>query len=243
MSCEARVLGDESGLKGFYYTKSCNNSAKKKIIIADDYQACCDECFRRYNTGKEWYGWMDGLYPPEAPVVGSRAFYLSSTTEVKVVVPTQKTQGGCATCWRTTFDKTQCKVCEVQLCRACASVPPPGQCGDFCKVCVPKWRALPVVAAPAAAPAPEPEIESLTAQMAAVAVAAPAAEPKAKPKPKASLDYPIREDIATLPLNELKALHAALVAWMKKFETKLPRLLVPYYSYRMRLEALMIQKK
>jgi hypothetical protein len=88
---------------------------------------------------------------------------------------------------------------------------------------------------------PEPEIEALTAQMAAVTVAAPPQQQKKKPK--VSLAYPIREDIATLPIEDLKILHTALVGWMKGLETKVPRLLVPYYSYRMRLEALMIQKK
>ena len=241
MSCEARVLSYETALKGFYATKSCNNIAKKKITIADDSNRCCDNCFRRYNTGKDWYGWMDGLYPPEAPVVGSQAFYLcSAKAGVRVTLPAQKTQGGCVTCWRTTFDKTKCKVCEIELCRACASVPPPGQCGDFCKVCVPK-RFLPAAELEPEAE-PEPEIDALTAQMATVTVAAGPKEEQKK-KPRASLDYPIREDIAALPLNELKALHTALVAWMKRFETKLPRLIVPYYSYRMRLEALIIQKK
>jgi hypothetical protein len=80
-------------------------------------------------------------------------------------------------------------------------------------------------------------MEALTAQVAQMNLQ------EAKPKSKKALDYPIREDIASLSLDELKALHVPLVAWMKENQTKYPRLIIPYYRYRMRLEALMIQKK
>jgi hypothetical protein len=105
------------------------------------------------------------------------------------------------------------------------------------------------VAAPVAVP--EPEVEALTAQLAKMTVKQGSAStsstgstvstgPKA---PKKSLDYPIRTDIASLSLDELKALHAPLVPWMKENQTKYPRLMIPYYNYRMKLESLMIQKK
>jgi hypothetical protein len=83
------------------------------------------------------------------------------------------------------------------------------------------------------------EVEALTTQVAQMTLSAK--EPA--PAKKKSLDYPIREDIASLSLDELKALHASLVVWMKENQTKYPRLIVPYYRYRMKLEALMIQKK
>jgi hypothetical protein len=256
MSCEARVLGPASALPGFNTTKSCSQIAKKRLIIAEDPHRSCDDCFRRYTTGTEWYGWFDGPYPPNAPVVGSEAFYASMKKPIVVLtLPAQMAPlGGCGTCWRTSFERSECQVCHTEVCRACASVSPLGDAGDFCKRCVP--RRLPVAVAepkPVAAPVavPEPEVEALTAQLAKMTVKQGSAStsstgstvstgPKA---PKKSLDYPIRTDIASLSLDELKALHAPLVPWMKENQTKYPRLMIPYYNYRMKLESLMIQKK
>jgi hypothetical protein len=264
MSCEARVLGPASALPGFNTTKSCSQIAKKRLIIADDPHRSCDDCFRRYTTGTEWYGWFDGPYPPKAPVVGSEAFYASMKKPIVVLtLPAQMAPlGGCGTCWRTSFERSECQVCHTEVCRACASVSPLGDAavsgclalygvqgdkGDFCKKCVPRRLPVPVavtehVAEAKPEPAPEPEVEALTVQLAKMTVkeATASTGPKA---PKKSLDYPIRADIATLSLDELKALHAPLVPWMKENQTKYPRLMIPYYNYRMKLESLMIQKK
>ena len=238
MSCEARVLGHQSALEGFYTTKSCSQIVKKRLILADEPYACCNDCFKRYTTGTDWYGWFDGPYPPKAPVVGSQAFYMSHKGSVAVTLPTQKAPlGSCSTCWRSSFERSECQVCHTEVCRACASVSPLGDAGDFCKRCVPR---LPL-------PKPvedvdvvnDPEVEALTTQVAQMTLNSK--EPA--PTKKKSLDYPIREDIASLSLDELKALHASLVVWMKENQTKYPRLIVPYYRYRMKLEALMIQKK
>lgn len=235
MSCEARVLGQPSALEGFHTTKSCSQVAKKRLVIADDPHRSCDDCFRRYTTGTDWYGWFDGTFPPEAPVVGSQAFYASmAKTKVRVTLPSQKAPlGSCGTCSRTSFERSECQVCHTEVCRACASVSPVLTIrGDFCKRCVPRLP-LPV-------PKEEAEVEALTAQVAQMTVSSE--KPKAKPKAKA-LDYPIREDIGSLSLDELKALHVPLVAWMKENQAKYPRLIVPYYRYRMKMEALIIQKK
>lgn len=278
MSCEARVLGPASALPGFHTTKSCTQIAKKRLIIADDPHRSCDDCFRRYTTGTEWYGWFDGPYPPKAPVVGSEAFYASMKKPIVVLtLPAQMAPlGGCGTCWRTSFERSECQVCHTEVCRACASVSPLGDKGDFCKRCVPrlplpKPKAEPVsqsvaetmdvaepepvaaavpapvaqamdVAEPEPQPKPDPQVEALTVQLAKMTVkeATVSTGPKA---PKKSLDYPIRADIASLSLDELKALHAPLVPWMKENQTKYPRLMIPYYNYRMKLESLMIQKK
>jgi hypothetical protein len=234
MSCEARILGQPSALEGFYTTKSCSQVAKKRLVIPDDPHRCCDDCFRRYTTGTDWYGWFDGLFPPQAPVIGSQAFYASmAKTKVRPTLPVQKAPlGSCATCSRTSFERSECQVCHTEVCRACASVSPVLTIrGDFCKRCVPRLP-LPV-------PKEEPEVEALTAQVAQMTLS-PEAKPKAKLK---SLDYPIRQDIASLSHDELKALHVPLVAWMKENQTKYPRLIVPYYRYRMKMEALIIQKK
>ena len=260
MSCEARVLGHQSALEGFYTTKSCKQAATKRLVIAEDNHRSCDECFRRYTKGTDWYGWMDHSFPPEAPVVGSQAFYLSySKGGAVVTLPTQKAPlGSCGTCWRTSFERSECQVCHTEVCRACASVSPKGDKGDFCKRCVP--RLLPV---PKADPSVkveaevEPEVETkvdaevdaLTVQLSLMSDALHGVQvqaantPKAPKAPKKSLDYPIRTDMTSLSLDELKALHAPLVPWMKENQTKYPRLMIPYYNYRMKLESLMIQKK
>jgi hypothetical protein len=64
-----------------------------------------------------------------------------------------------------------------------------------------------------------------------------------KPKPKPTLDYPIRDDIASLSLEELRDIRQKLVVWMKEYQNKYPRLLVPYYRYRIKMDALILQKK
>lgn len=237
MSCEARTLGPASALPGFHTTKSCSQVAKKRLIIAEDPHRSCDDCFRRYTTGTDWYGWFDGPFPPKAPVVGSEAFYANLKKPiVALTLPAQKAPlGSCGTCWRTSFERSECQVCHTEVCRACASVSPKGDRGDFCKRCVPKLP-LPV---PKAEPE-EQEVEALTAQVAQMVIEEPKPKPKSKPK---TLDYPIREDIASLSLDELKALHVPLVAWMKENQTKYPRLIIPYYRYRMKLEAQILQKK
>jgi hypothetical protein len=281
MSCQARVLGHKIALEGFHTTKSCSQMAKKRLILADEPYGCCNDCFKRYTTGTDWYGWMDGSYPPKAPVVGSQAFYMSHKGKVVVTLPVQKAPlGSCGTCWRTSFERSECQVCHIEVCRACASVSPcteyrarqpdtaaspKGDKGDFCKKCVPRRLPVPVpeaetVAVPEAEAEPEPEavaeaehkpdphVEALTVQLAKMTVkeatASTASTASTGPKaPKKSLDYPIRTDIAALSLDELKALHAPLVPWMKENQTKYPRLMIPYYNYRMKLESLMIQKK
>lgn len=270
MSCEARVLGPASALPGFNTTKSCTQIAKKRLIIAEDPHRSCDDCFRRYTTGTDWYGWFDGPYPPKAPVVGSEAFYASMKKPIVVLtLPAQMAPlGGCGTCWRTSFERSECQVCHTEVCRACASVSPLGDAGDFCKRCVPRRLPVPVAEPEAeadpepvtefvAVSKPDPQVEALTVELAKMTVKEGSAStastasaastvstvstgPKA---PKKSLDYPIRTDIASLSLDELKALHAPLVPWMKENQTKYPRLMIPYYNYRMKLESLMIQKK
>lgn len=248
MSCQARVLGAEYPLEGplngetFHTTTFCGKFAQKRIKISDDNHASCNDCFRRYTSQKEWYGWMDCEYPPEAKVVGSHAFYRAQGKVHVAKLPAQMCPlGGCATCWRTSFKRTSCQTCETELCRACASVALTGDKGDFCKRCVPK-------AAPKAAQEQQglsDEFAKLSLASAGGAAAATSGEPKVKapPKPKVTLDYPIRTDIAKLSVDELRALHTNLVTWMKEYQNKFPRLLVPYYSYRIRLEALLLQKK
>ena len=89
-----------------------------------------------------------------------------------------------------------------------------------------------------------PQRQILAAQVAQMTLEE--AKPKAFARPeraKKALDYPIRDDIASLSLDELKSLHVPLVAWMKENQTKYPRLIIPYYRYRMKMEALIIQKK
>ena len=228
MSCQARILGAEYPLEGdtFHTTTFCGKFAQKRIQIGDDTRSCCNDCFRRYTSQKEWYGWMDCAYPPDARVVGSQAFFRAHGKPVAVAkLPAQKCPlGGCATCWRMSFERTTCQTCAIELCRACASVALTGDKGDFCKRCVPKPKKEEL----------EVEISEQFAQL-SLSSAAPGAgagvtgEPKVKaaPKPKVTLDYPIRTDIAKLSAEELRALHSPLVAWMKEYQNKFPRLLVP----------------
>jgi hypothetical protein len=69
------------------------------------------------------------------------------------------------------------------------------------------------------------------------------AQQKPKPNAKPTLDYPIRDDIASLSLEELRDIRQKLVVWMKEYQNKYPRLLVPYYRYRIKMDALILQKK
>jgi hypothetical protein len=55
--------------------------------------------------------------------------------------------------------------------------------------------------------------------------------------------YPIETDLVNRSLEELRELHTNLMRWMKGEGSKYPRLLVPYYKYRIRLEGLLINKK
>ena len=239
MSCQARILGAEYPLEGtkgvpFHTTTFCGKFATKRIKMGEDTQSCCNDCFRRYTSQNDWYGWTDCAYPPDARVVGSQAFFRAHGKPVAVAkLPAQKCPlGACATCWRTSFERTTCQTCDIGLCRACASVALTGDKGDFCKRCVPKPKKE------------ELEVE-ISEHFAQLSVSSAAGEPKVKatPKPKVTLDYPIRTDIAKLSADELRALHSPLVTWMKEYQNKFPRLLVPYYSYRMRIEALLLQKK
>jgi len=241
MSCQARILGPEYPLEGetFHTTTFCGKFAQKRIKIGEDTMSSCNDCFRRYTSQKEWYGWMDCAYPPEAKVVGSQAFFRAHGKPVAVAkLPAQKCPlGGCATCWRTSFERTSCQTCEIGLCRACASVALTGDKGDFCKKCVPKPKAK----------AAQEQLEAdLSSQFAQLSVSAPgpgavSGEPKAKPK--VTLDYPIRADIAALSPDELRALHPPLLAFIKQYKTTYPKLLIPYYVYRMKIEALLLEKK
>ena len=248
MSCQARILCAEYPIEDvsppFHTTSLCGKPAKKRLTIGEDVQTSCDDCFRRYASGKEWYGWMDGTYPPDARVVGSQAFFLCHGKPVVVSkLPAQVNLDGCATCWRTSFERTSCQTCKVELCRACASVPPPPHVDDFCKKCVPKWNKPEPLAEPRAEPRAEVDLCAEFAQLGLQPKATADAEPKATAKAKAKLDYPIRDDIKDLSLEELVALHTPLIAWMKEAQVKFPRLMVPYYRYRMKIEALVLQKK
>jgi hypothetical protein len=257
MSCQARVLGQEYPMEGdtFHTTTACGKTMNKRLTLGDDVHYACNDCFHRYTSQSSWYGWMDHDYPPEAKVVGSLAFYKSHGTPVAIAkLPTQKAPlGSCATCWRSSFKRTHCQTCAIELCRACASVPPVGTPrGDFCKKCVPKpWKdalltpaADPVAAAadPVPTPVPVPVTEAQVDPVDALTTKLSKLEIHEKPKaPK--LDYPIHPEIASLSLEELMLLKEPLVVWMKQFQNKYPRLMVPYYRYRMRIEALILQKK
>lgn len=239
MSCQARILDAEC-------TKECGRLAKKRIATEDSTNTCCDECLRRYNTKKDWYGWFDGDYPPSK--LGSKAF------PKKIKVP-PKPEGSCATCWRSSFTRTACQKCSVELCRACSSVPPKGYTGDFCKRCVPKVvpeaeavpEAVPeaeAVVVPVVVPVPVPVVVPVVEQELVTAFEAMTiAQQKPKPNAKPTLDYPIRDDIASLSLEELRDIRQKLVVWMKEYQNKYPRLLVPYYRYRIKMDALILQKK
>lgn len=206
--CEARIHVDGR-------IQACGKPATKRINKDDDRVSCCDECFRRYSLQKDWYGWFDHDFPSGSPP-GSAA------------VPVVKLDG-CATCWHHQ-PRTACKTCAVELCRWCASVPPPGYSGDYCKTCVPKpWKVALSASAFASALAevkeaeakPDP-VDTLTTKLSTM-----------------TLDYPI-VSITSLSLTELQDTRTKLMAWMKG---KPARSLVPYYNYRMTLEAAIRQKK
>jgi len=242
MSCQARILDAECF--DFHTTKECGRLAKKRIATDDSTNTCCDECLRRYNTKKDWYGWFDGDYPPSN--LGSKAFSQAFPQGFpkKSKVP-QKPEGSCATCWRSSFTRTVCQKCSVELCRACSSVPPKGYTGDFCKRCVPKVVPVPeAVVVPEAVPVAVPVVVPVAEQELVTAFETMTiAQQKPKPNAKPTLDYPIRDDIASLSLEELRDIRQKLVVWMKEYQNKYPRLLVPYYRYRIKMDALILQKK
>ena len=112
MACEARVLDDEYPFEGaiFHSTTACGNPSVKKLSLEEGTFTCCNDCFRRYNTQKDWYGWLDCSYPPAAKVVGSHAFYACTAKPVTISnLPVQKKPiDGCATCWRVGLEKISC---------------------------------------------------------------------------------------------------------------------------------------
>ena len=87
--CQSRVLNDKKilstreGSVEYYTTKECGGESLRKIPVdeGDAYMSACLSCFKRYiRRVKEkgfWYGWFDCDYPPEAPVVGSKWYYLT----------------------------------------------------------------------------------------------------------------------------------------------------------------------
>ena len=87
--CQSRVLNEKKilsireGSVEYYTTKECGGESMRKIPVdeGDAYMSACLSCFKRYiRRVKEkgfWYGWFDCDYPPEAPVVGSKWYYLT----------------------------------------------------------------------------------------------------------------------------------------------------------------------
>lgn len=192
--CEARIITNG--------VKACGKPVTKRINKDDDRVACCDECFRRYSLQKDWHGWFDHDVPSG------------------VAVPVVRLDG-CATCWHHE-PRTACKTCAVELCRWCASVPPPGYSGDYCKTCVPKpWKIALGLDKPRAAET-DP-IDTLATKLSTMTLEA----------------YPM-VSVSSLSLTELQDTRTKLMAWMKG---KPARSLVPYYNYRMTLEAAIRQKK
>lgn len=216
MKCQARILDKEYPFEGvsppFHTTKECGNPVKKRICDSnDDRYSCCSECFRRYNTNVEWYGWFDGLYPPEARVVGSQAFYqCKAKLNTIVAAPKQKT-----------IDEKVPKsdpVTEVLAEKLTLALAEPVKAVSAVKV-----------------------IDTLAQEFSALTIKLPTAS-DAKPK-KPKLSHPIESDLSGHSSEELRALHAALVAWMNGEASRYPRILVPYFKYRTRIEALLINKK
>jgi len=73
----------------YWTTKECEAETNKRISVdsGEAYMSICSCCFKRFikrSMEKQWYGWFDCEYPPEAPVVGSKWFY----ENVKHVPPT-----------------------------------------------------------------------------------------------------------------------------------------------------------
>jgi hypothetical protein len=101
-------------------------------------------------------------------------------------------------------------------------VPPPGYSGDYCKTCVPKpWKIALGLDKPRAAET-DP-IDTLATKLSTMTLEA----------------YPM-VSVSSLSLTELQDTRTKLMAWMKG---KPARSLVPYYNYRMTLEAAIRQKK
>jgi hypothetical protein len=206
MKCQARVLDKvypfDNVSPPFHTTKECGNSVKRRICDSnDDRYNCCSDCFRRYNTNVDWYGWFDGLYPPEARVVGSQAFY-QCKAKVNTVVEAPK-QMNMASEVGAAKVEDQVEVDNVKVVETLAPV------------------AMAV-------------IDDLSNSFAKLRIKIPA---------KKESMYPIETELANLSLEELRELHTNLMRWMKGEGSKYPRLLVPYYKYRIRLEGLLINKK
>jgi hypothetical protein len=185
---------------------------KKRICDSnEDRYSCCTECFRRYNTNVDWYGWFDGLYPPEARVVGSRAFYQCKAKVIPAVpAPTQKKMDE-------SFTKSDpvTEVLTEKLTLALADT----HVVNAVKV-----------------------IDTLAEDFSTLTIKIPTTQGEPKPK-KSKLSHPIETDLADRSLDDLRSLHTNLVTWMKGDASRYPRILVPYYKYRTRIEALLINKK
>jgi hypothetical protein len=215
MKCQARVLDKvypfENVSPPFYSTKECGNSVKRRICDSnDDRYNCCSDCFRRYNTNVDWYGWFDGLYPPEARVVGSQAFY-QCKAKVNTVVEAPK----------------QINMSAISGDAKEVEVEPKVEVKDEVEV-------VDVKVVETLAPVAIAVIDDLSNSFAKLRIKIPS---------KKESMYPIETDLANLSLEELRELHTNLMRWMKGEGSKYPRLLVPYYKYRIRLEGLLINKK
>ena len=215
MKCQARVLDKvypfENVSPPFYSTKECGNSVKRRICDSnDDRYNCCSDCFRRYNTNADWYGWFDGLYPPEARVVGSQAFYkCKASVSTMVGEPKQMKMVGVAA-EAEVSDETE----EAAVVSAEVKVQ-----ADLVETIAPVAKAV---------------IDDLSQSFAKLRIKVPVAK---------ECLYPIETDLVNRSLEELRELHTNLMRWMKGEGSKYPRLLVPYYKYRIRLEGLLINKK
>ena len=80
---EKKILSTREGDVEYHTTKECGGESIRRIPVdeGDSYMSACLSCFKRYiRRVKEkgfWYGWFDCDYPPEAPVVGSKWYYLT----------------------------------------------------------------------------------------------------------------------------------------------------------------------
>ena len=92
-TCQARILNKLFSTPVAYWTtKECEAETNKRISVdsGEAYMSICSCCFKRFikrSMEKQWYGWFDCEYPPEAPVVGSKWFY-ENVKHVKHVPPT-----------------------------------------------------------------------------------------------------------------------------------------------------------
>lgn len=205
MKCQARILDKvypfENVSPPFYSTKECGNSVKRRICDSnEDRYNCCSDCFRRYNTNADWYGWFDGLYPPEARVVGSQAFYKCKASVSTMVGEPKQVKMASASASDEALEEVKVEA-------------------DLVETIAPVAKAV---------------IDDLSQSFAKLRIKIPT---------KKESMYPIETDLANLSLEELRELHTNLMRWMKGEGSKYPRLLVPYYKYRIRLEGLLINKK